>query len=87
MIIPIRCFTCNRILASKYEAYLRRIEEKKTADALEEKQPTENILTGDPNIDLSVETKYQRIFNELGIGDRYCCKRHLLTHIDLLDKI
>ena len=87
MIIPIRCFTCNRVIASKYKAYLDKIKEQMTTDVLEEKQNVENILTGDPNIDLNMETKYQRIFNELGVGDRYCCKRHLLTHIDLLEKI
>jgi DNA-directed RNA polymerase subunit N (RpoN/RPB10) len=87
MIIPIRCFTCNRVLASKYMSYLDKIKEQQVSDVLEEKQPTEDILTGDPNIDLTKDTKYQRIFNEIGIGDRYCCKRHLLTHIDLLEKI
>ena len=87
MIIPVRCFTCNRVLGSKYMTYLKKLKEEYGNDVLEEKQTTENILTGDPNIDLNSETKYQRIFNELGIGDRYCCKRHLLTHIDLLEKI
>jgi DNA-directed RNA polymerase subunit N (RpoN/RPB10) len=87
MIIPIRCFTCNRVLASKYEAYLKMIEEPKSSDVLEEKQQVEeNILTGNPNIDLTNDnkTKYQEIFEKLGISDRYCCKRHLLSHIDLL---
>jgi DNA-directed RNA polymerase subunit N (RpoN/RPB10) len=87
MIIPVRCFTCNRVIGSKYMTYLKKLKEEYGNDVLEEKQTTENILTGDPNIDLNSETKYQRIFNELGIGDRYCCKRHLLTHIDLLPKI
>lgn len=85
MIIPIRCFTCNRVIGSKYQAYLDMIKDNKTSDVLEEKQQIEeNILTGDPNIDLNNETKYQEIFRKLGIGDRYCCKRHLLSHIDLL---
>ena len=27
MIIPIRCMTCNMVLGSKYESYLRKLEE------------------------------------------------------------
>lgn len=46
----------------------------------------ENIISGDPNIDLSKKTPYQEVFDKLGI-DRYCCKRHLLTNVDLIEKI
>ncbi len=78
MIIPIRCFTCNRILASKYKKYLELI-------ATETDQ--ENIISGDPHINLDEENVYQKAFKEIGIGDRYCCKRHMLCHVDLIHKI
>lgn len=60
MIIPIRCFTCNKVLADKYMAYRRMIEEEgKTAkEALDA-------------LDL----------------ERMCCRRHMLTHVDLITKI
>lgn len=78
MIIPIRCFTCNRVLASKYKKYLEIISSE---------TQNENIISGDPDIDLSQENIYQKAFKEIGIEDRYCCKRHMISHIDLIDKI
>jgi hypothetical protein len=61
------------------------IKESKSTDVLDkEPKVEEELLTGDPNIDLNKETKNQEIFRKLGVGDRYCCKRILLTHIDLL---
>ena len=78
MIIPVRCFTCNRVLASKYKTY---------KDIIASETNTENIISGDPNIDLSQENIYQKAFREIGIEDRYCCKRHMLSHIDLIHKI
>ena len=83
MIIPVRCFTCNRVVGSKYKTYLKKVKEANLQ--------TENIISGDPDITLDEsdpekQTPYQRIFAELGI-DRYCCKRHLLTHVDLIEKI
>ena len=29
MIIPIRCFTCSKVIADKYEKYVEMVEEKK----------------------------------------------------------
>ena len=79
MIIPVRCFTCNRVLASKYKTYLNIISE--------EQDSTENILSGNPSIDTIEETVQQKAFKAVGVEDRYCCKRHLLSHIDLIQKI
>ena len=77
MIIPIRCFTCNRVLASKYNKYLELV-------SLEDNQ--ENVISGDPTI-MEKENVHQKAFKEIGISDRYCCKRHMLSHIDLIHKI
>lgn len=82
MIIPVRCFTCNNVVGSKYKRYLQLVKEANLQ--------TENIISGDPDITLDDDpekkTPYQRIFAELGI-ELYCCKRHLLTHVDLIEKI
>ena len=77
MIIPIRCFTCNRVLGSKYKTYL---------DIIASETNTENIISGDPSVDLSQENIYQKAFREIGIDDKYCCKRIMLSHIDLIHK-
>tara|TARA_B100001029_G_C14613104_1_gene210069 strand:- start:228 stop:470 length:243 start_codon:yes stop_codon:yes gene_type:complete len=80
MIIPVRCFTCNRVLASKYPKYLEIISSN---------VGTENIINGNPDTEkiLKEENIYQQAFREIGVHDRYCCKRHLLSHIDLIQKI
>tara|TARA_B100000575_G_C23138730_1_gene662189 strand:+ start:4524 stop:4760 length:237 start_codon:yes stop_codon:yes gene_type:complete len=78
MIIPVRCFTCNRVLGSKYSRYLEIISSETSK---------ENIINGDPEVDLSEDNVYQKAFKEIGVSDRYCCKRHLLSHIDLIHKI
>ena len=78
MIIPVRCFTCNRVLGSKYAKYLEIVNKEKD---------TENIITGAANIDPNKETVQQKAFKAIGISDRYCCKRHVISHIDLVTKI
>ncbi len=32
------------------------------------------------------DTAQKRVLDELGLH-RYCCRKHLLTHVDLIDKI
>lgn len=80
MIIPVRCFTCNRVLGSKYEKYKEIISEST--------DNVENILSGDPDLDqLKEENSHMIAFKKIGIDNRYCCKRHILSHIDLIYKI
>ena len=77
MIIPIRCFTCNNIIGSKYNKYLEIIATRKEDDFM---------LDSSTDIDGMTETIENIAFKALHIK-RYCCKRHLLTHVDLMDKI
>ena len=92
MIIPVRCFTCNRVLASKYKKYKQLIKEDASRRTEDGSGQLENILSGD---DISVDSKtnsseviklYKGIFKQIGI-DRYCCKRCIISHIDLIYKI
>ncbi|MFH1224759.1 MAG: DNA-directed RNA polymerase subunit N [Candidatus Diapherotrites archaeon] len=32
MIVPVRCFSCGRVVAQEYEEYLRRVQKKESAD-------------------------------------------------------
>ena len=79
MIIPIRCFTCNNVLASKYEKYLLFIQNTSFEDDIINTIDNQELLQD--NLEKSKE-----IFKNLGIK-RYCCKRHLLTHVDLIENI
>jgi DNA-directed RNA polymerase subunit N (RpoN/RPB10) len=59
MIIPVRCFTCGKEIASKWEPYRKMKAEGKPIN---------------------------EIWNELGIT-RFCCKRMLVSHVNLIDDI
>ena len=59
MIIPVRCFTCNKIVGNKWEIFLKEKEAGKEVDL---------------------------ILNDLGLI-RYCCRRMLLTHVEVIDKL
>jgi DNA-directed RNA polymerase subunit N (RpoN/RPB10) len=78
MIIPVRCFTCNQVLASKYKMYQEIInlynQEKQKEEA------DRNII-----FDYDKEPSYEA-FRLLELN-RYCCRRHLLAHVDLIDII
>lgn len=69
MIIPIRCFSCNNIIADKFLKYEKLINEKKKDKNFDE-QTTDN----------------QDIFRKLKLK-RYCCRRMLLTNVELINKI
>ena len=92
MIIPIRCFTCNKILASKYERYKKLIQEETERRIVAQQPELDNILAGDDiTIDSTTHSSeitelYKTIFKAIGV-DRYCCKRCLISHVDLIDKI
>lgn len=73
MIIPIRCFTCGNILASKYERYKLKCQKIKKSDVID----INNI---------NINNEYIKIMNDIGLK-RYCCKRHFLGQLDLLKDI
>ncbi|KXS17631.1 hypothetical protein M427DRAFT_54554 [Gonapodya prolifera JEL478] len=59
MIIPVRCFSCGKVIGNKWDTYLRLLKEDysegQALDALDLK--------------------------------RYCCRRMVLTHVDLIEKL
>jgi len=56
--IPVRCYTCGRVISDVWEEYKERIKREEPAEVLD----------------------------KLGIK-RYCCRRMLLTHAELIDEI
>lgn len=58
--IPVRCFTCGKVISSVWYEYKRRTVEEKEAPG--------------------------KVLDDLGI-ERYCCRRMLLTHVELVDAI
>ncbi len=77
MIIPVRCLNCGKLLGDKYTYYQQKLREYKGPKYAE---PTYFDGKAIP------ETAEARVFKELGLT-RYCCKKTLLTHVDLIEKI
>jgi DNA-directed RNA polymerase subunit N (RpoN/RPB10) len=82
MIIPVRCFSCGKILADKYNAYKDIVNGKKLALKQDPNEPT--II--DMNSEDVKKTPEGEALDELGIH-RMCCRKILLYHIELIDEI
>jgi DNA-directed RNA polymerase subunit N len=59
MIIPVRCFTCGKLIADKWEDFARRVKAGEEAG---------------------------KVLDSLDVK-RYCCRRMLLSHIEIADEI
>lgn len=59
MIIPVRCFTCGKVIGNKWLTYLELLHNGNSES---------------------------ESFAELGLK-RYCCRRMLMTHVDLIEKL
>jgi DNA-directed RNA polymerase subunit N (RpoN/RPB10) len=77
MIIPIACFNCGNQLATLWRYYQARLKEEKG-----DTSPEPFYLDG-RQVPVTAEKK---VLDELGLR-RDCCRNHLLTHVDLIDKI
>jgi|UniRef100_A0A6C0J2J6 DNA-directed RNA polymerase subunit N (RpoN/RPB10) len=73
MIIPVRCFTCGRVMADVSDYY----EKEKEKLILEDKKVTDSLYKNFDNI----HTK--EILDNLGLR-RYCCRRNLISNIDMM---
>ncbi|MCW4034095.1 MAG: DNA-directed RNA polymerase subunit N [Candidatus Bathyarchaeota archaeon] len=59
MIIPVRCFTCGKLISDKWEEFNQRVQ------------------AGEDS---------KKVLDSLGVT-RYCCRRMILSHIEISDKI
>ncbi|KAF2444905.1 hypothetical protein P171DRAFT_484988 [Karstenula rhodostoma CBS 690.94] len=59
MIIPIRCFSCGKVVGDLWESYLEKLD------------------SGMSDVD-AIDALELR---------RYCCRRMILTHVDLIEKL
>lgn len=83
MIIPVRCFTCGKVLAGKWRRYCEAVEEDKAASGGGGKTKKAEA-EGDASRPYFDDGHKARVLAELGV-DKICCRRHLLTHVDLVD--
>lgn len=76
MIIPIKCFTCGMVLADKYTYYCDEVRKRKMSDKVDSSKV--QYFTKNFN-EKSVEGL---VMDEIGLV-KYCCRRHMLTHVDI----
>ena len=75
MLIPIKCFTCGKVLANKYKYYQVEVRKRKVATNMEIDKVV--YLTKE----YADKTAEGEVMDKLGLT-KYCCRRHLLTHVD-----
>jgi len=77
-LIPMRCFTCGEMLASKYITYVNEVERLKGEKGCAGQKTTEYLK--DPK-DLTPSVEAQ-VMDKLELH-MMCCRRHMLTHVDI----
>lgn len=85
MIIPVRCFTCGKVIGNKYDWYIDLLANEYSARYI--------YITLSSfikyNFDICIYDmviKKRDALDELGLK-RYCCRRMVLTHVDLIQKL
>ena len=84
MIIPIRCFTCGKILGDKWGYFQKEVLRKKMADKTIKDKMSVSII--DINADEVRKTAEGEVMDEMGLT-RYCCRMKMLGHINLIEDI
>jgi DNA-directed RNA polymerase subunit N (RpoN/RPB10) len=74
MIFPIRCISCNNVIAGKWKAYLDKVKEYRS----ETKTTEMEYLTVS-----TVKTAEGKALDDLNVN-KVCCRRHFLAHVDLM---
>tara|TARA_B100001094_G_scaffold332913_1_gene407271 strand:+ start:828 stop:1088 length:261 start_codon:yes stop_codon:yes gene_type:complete len=86
MIIPIRCFTCGEITGDKWNVF---------KDLVNEKKKESNKIINNNNLDIDyIDTTSKKsnksiegeILDEIGLH-KYCCRRMLLSNVNLVSII
>ena len=77
MIIPVKCFTCGKVLGDKYMFYLKAVRKAKLAKGMEDDDNV--VYLTKANIKKTIEGE---ILDKLQLR-RICCRRHMLTHVDI----
>jgi len=75
MIIPVRCMNCGFVLADKWLYFQKRVKELRA--------PSQNSTIYMDGTSVP-DTPERRTFEELGMK-RICCRKHFLTHVDLIE--
>ena len=77
MIIPIKCFTCGKVLADKYMIFLEEVRNAKQKMGIDENKVEYLTKTN------TKKAPEGLVMDKLGLH-KMCCRRHMLTHVDIV---
>jgi len=80
MIVPVRCFNCNKVLAHLWEPYQQKLQENTNELLLNAEKKT--LVIGIDN-EKSAECK---ALDELGV-ERYCCRAAMMGTVVMTNDI
>lgn len=76
MIIPVKCFTCGKVLGNKYRYYQREVQKRKIDKSLEVDKV---VYLTKGFMDKTPEGEVLDLLNL----KKSCCRRHMITHVDI----
>jgi DNA-directed RNA polymerase I, II, and III subunit RPABC5 len=79
MIIPVRCVTCGKVLADKYEFYLAEVRRRYLSESGSTDPTNRTIYFSLENPEKTIEGQ---VLDQLKLK-KPCCRRHMLTHVDI----
>ncbi len=80
MLIPIRCFTCGKTLADKWDYYNNEVK------ILEKQVDATNVVEEEGPLKYFDKVRSGNILDKLGLT-RYCCRRHMIGQVDMMEII
>lgn len=76
MLIPVKCFTCGKVIGNKYIFYQDEVLKRRIAAKI----PSDKIqYLDDDKIDKTIEGD---VLDMLKLNN-VCCRRHMLTHVNI----
>ena len=80
MIIPVRCFTCGKVIGDKWEFFQEEVRRLRMENGEHGKDINDRVVYFNANN--ARKTHEGVVFDKLGLT-RPCCRTHLLTHVDI----
>ncbi len=77
MIIPVKCFTCGKVLADKYIFFQEEVRNMKMQKGIDENKVEYLTKTN------TKKAPEGLVMDRLGLY-KMCCRRHMLTHVDII---
>ena len=76
MLIPVKCFTCGNVLANKYRYFVDEVQAGKVANNIDVNKV---VYLMKAYAEKTIEGK---VLDSLNMR-KLCCRRHMLTHVDI----